>query len=400
MSRSNVRRNKNQAWMFDKLIQALGADLYFPMTAQAISVVGPDIGADIRSVQGVVRRLDQIPREMKRIAEKRERMAIEADGNGHTMSAAEQYFAAALLYNFAQGPIHSDESDLNQHLSAKKNACYDQFIERAPRRIERVEVPFGDQSLPGILHFPQGAVGKVPCVVFLGGLDLFREMLVTFHGDKMLSRGIAVLALDGPGQNEALIARGIRCTADNFIDAGRSAMDYLLSRDDIDADRIGLVGVSMGSFWITQIAAHDHRYAAAAGFYVCHEPGMDTIFNRAIPVFKERYMWMAGIQDEDAFDQFATTLTLEGMGAMIECPYLIIAGENDELSPIQHTYDLYEEVTAPKTLIVYEDQTHGVADHNDVLRSIADWMCDRFADKPLESAIIHRTCRTGMILPS
>ena len=68
----------------------------------------------------------------------------------------------------------------------------------------------------------------MPCVVFLGGMDNFKEMLVTSPSDKLLERGMAVLAFDGPGQNEARISRNIHCTESNFIAAGKSAMDFLL----------------------------------------------------------------------------------------------------------------------------------------------------------------------------
>ncbi|MFC1868233.1 hypothetical protein ACFL0H_08890 [Thermodesulfobacteriota bacterium] len=60
--------------------------------------------------------------------------------------------------------------------------------------------------------------------------------------------------------------------------------------------------------------AYDDRFKAAAVILVCHEPGMNTIFNKATPTFKERYMWMAGYDDEGEFDRFAQTLTLEGLG--------------------------------------------------------------------------------------
>jgi pimeloyl-ACP methyl ester carboxylesterase len=141
--------------------------------------------------------------------------------------------------------------------------------------------------------------------------------------------------------------------------------------------------------------AHDARYAAAAGFYVCHENGMDTIFNRANPMFKDRYMWMAGYDDEDKFDAFAKKLTLAGLGARIRCPYLIVAGEDEDLSPIAHTYKLYDEIAGPKTLVVYKGERHGVSDNLDVRAFIADWMRDRFAGKPLQSRRIRKDCRTG-----
>jgi dienelactone hydrolase len=393
---ARARRMREQEWLYDRLIRANGPDFYWPMTEETLCTVGMDGAGDIRAVRNSVKRFVEITREMKRIAEKRENMAEKAERDGHLLTAADNYFAAAAFYCMAQGPIHRDGDSLNLSLSAKKNACYDRFIRHANRPIERVEIPFGGTSLPGLLHLPPGRQGRVPCVVFLGGMDNFKEMLVTGHGDKFLERGMAVLAFDGPGQNEALISRGIRVTADNFVDAGRAVMDYVEGRPELDAGKVGITGISMGSFWLTQIFAADPRYKAAAGFYVCHENGMNTIFNVAIPMFKDRFMWMAGYEDEAAFDDFAKTLTLEGLGAKIDRPYLIVAGEDDDLSPIEHTYRLYEEIAGPKTLVVYRGEVHGVTDNLDVRALIADWMRDRFDGRPLESRSMLMDCRTGM----
>jgi dienelactone hydrolase len=397
---ARARRMAEQEWMYDRLIRANGPDFYWPMTEETLCTVGMDGAGDIRAVRNSVKKFVEITREMKRIAEKREKMAQKAEADGHLMTAGENYFTAAAFYTMAQGPIHADDVPLNLALSARKNACYDKFIEYANRPIERVDIPFGEATLPGLFHLPPNAEGPVPCVVFLGGMDNFKEMLVTGHGDKFLERGMAVLAFDGPGQNEAIIQQKIPCTADNFVDAGKAAMDWLEGRPEIDADKVGITGISMGSFWLTQIAAEDPRYKAAAGFYVCHENGMHTIFNVAIPMFKDRYMWMAGYEDEDAFDEFAKTLTLEGLGEKIDRPYLIVAGEDDDLSPIEHTYKLYDEIAGPKTLVVYRGEVHGVTDNLDVRALIADWMRDRFDGKPLESRIVMMDCRTGMEIPT
>jgi dienelactone hydrolase len=384
-----------QEWMYDRLIRANGPDFYWPMTEETLCAVGMDAAGDIRAVRSSVKKFADITREMARVGEKREAMARKAEREGHLVTARENYFTAAAFYTMAQGPIHADDDPVNLSLSARKNACYGKFVGLAAHRVETVEIPFEGKSLPGYLHFPPNASGRVPCVVFLGGLDNFKEMLVASQGDKLLTRGMAVLAFDGPGQNEARISRKICCTADNFIAAGKSAMDFLRARRDIDPDRIGIAGISMGSFWLTQIVAHDPRYAAAAGFYICHESGMNTILNRAIPVFKDRYMWMAGCDDEAAFDEFAKKLTLEGLGARIKCPYLIVAGEDDDLSPIEHSYKLYDEIAGPKTIVVYKGEVHGVSDNLDVRAMIADWMKDRLDGKPLESRRILMECRTG-----
>jgi len=189
--------------------------------------------------------------------------------------------------------------------------------------------------------------------------------------------------------------RRICCTADNFVQAGKAAMDFLVKRPEIDPEKIGVVGVSMGSFWSIQMAASDHRYKAASGFYVCHEPGMNTIFNLACPIFKDRYMWMAGYEDEKKFDEFAKTLSLKGLGAKIKCPVLIVAGEDDELSPIENSYNLYDEIQSPKNIVVFKNEFHGVSDNWDVKAMIADWLEDRFEGKPLQSGRIYMDSAIG-----
>lgn len=397
---SHTQRMREQEWLYDRLIRFGGPDFYWPMTEEVLGAVGMDGSGDIKAVRASIRKFADITREMRRIAEKREALARAAESSGHRVTARQNYFTAACFYTMAQGPIHADDDPVNLQLSARKNACYERFIAHAAHRIEKVEIPFGTQSLPGYLHFPPGASGPVPCVVFLGGMDNFKELLVLQPSDKFLERGMAVLAFDGPGQNEARIARKICCTESNFIDAGKAAIDFLLTRPGIDGDHIGITGISMGSFWLTQIAAHDPRYKAAAGFYVCHEPGQETLLNRAIPVFRDRYMWMAGYEDDAAFDEFAKKLTLAGLGPRITAPYLIVAGEDDDLSPIEYTHRLYDEIAGPKTLVVYRGEVHGVTDNLDVRAFIADWMKDRFDGKPLESARIYKDCRTGQALKS
>ncbi|MAF47434.1 MAG: alpha/beta hydrolase [Rhodospirillales bacterium] len=394
-SHARTRRLAEQEWMFDRIIQANGPDFYWPMTEETLVSAGMDAAGDIGAARSAIKAAGDVTPVMASIGEKRRAMAEKAEADGHPETACENYFTAAACYMMAQGPIHEDDNELNLRLNESKNACYDRFIALAGRPIERVEIPFEDGSLPGILHLPPDASGPVPCIVLLGGLDNFKEILVRGHHDKIVDRGMAVLTFDGPGQNDALISRKIRCDADNFIPAGINAMDYLLTRPEIDADRIGIAGVSMGSFWLVQILANDPRYKAGAGFYICHEPGMGTIFDVAIPVFKDRYMWMAGYNDEAAFDKFAKTLTLEGLGAKINRPVLFVAGEKDELSPIEHTYALCEDIAAPTTVAVFKGEVHGVTDHLDVRALIADWMKDRFDGKPLESSRILIDARAG-----
>ena len=123
-------------------------------------------------------------------------------------------------------------------------------------------------------------------------MDSFKEMGVALNGDRWLSRGMAVLALDGPGQYESPILE-IYFSMDAWIATGTAAVGWLTGRPEVDASRIGLAGNSFGSFFGTVAAAHEPRIRAVAVSAVCHEPGFHTIFEEASPTFKMRFMPLA-----------------------------------------------------------------------------------------------------------
>ena len=58
-------------------------------------------------------------------------------------------------------------------------------------------------------------------------------------------------------------------------------------------------------------------------------------------------MFMAGYEDEDAFDVFRQEFDLRKVAKEISAPYMIVAGEADQLSPIHHTFELFELIDAP-----------------------------------------------------
>jgi dipeptidyl aminopeptidase/acylaminoacyl peptidase len=221
-------------------------------------------------------------------------------------------------------------------------------------------------------------------------MDSFKEMSVALYGDRWLSRGLAVLALDGPGQYESPVLE-IFFSMDAWIATGTNVVDWLTARPEIDPTRIGLSGNSFGSFFGTLAAAHEPRIRAVSVSAVCHEPGFHTIFEEASPTFKMRFMYMSGITDEAKFDAFRQGMTWEGHAEKIRVPYLCVAGEFDELSPLEHTERLMRAVAGPKRLVIYQDSRHSVGNvpaanvgpFPPVL--MADWMAATLNGKPFPS---------------
>jgi fermentation-respiration switch protein FrsA (DUF1100 family) len=385
-----MKRWQEQRWILDAVIQTVGIEWDQARIAYTFGPCGPDATADFNGVRSRVRKFNDISREYARAALRREKIARQFEDEGRKVAARENYFIAALLYVSAQWPIYENTRE-NIALNDKKNACYQKYMQYADHEVRRVEVPFAGKSLPAYFHLPSNpSAGRLPCVVILGGMDSTKEVQCALYGDKFRERGIATLAVEGPGQGECNV-RDIHVTATNWLDAGRAILSWVRGQKEIDPDRIALRGQSMGSFWGTQIASIDDRLRGCAVQAMCHEPGLNTLFNMASPTFKLRFMYMAGYQDEREFDKFAQTLSLRGASEKIKCPYLAVAGEDDHLSPIEYTYDLLETISAPKQLLLYEGADHGVGNANSVALGpstatfIAEWLKDRLDGKPVET---------------
>ncbi|MFC1867820.1 alpha/beta hydrolase family protein [Thermodesulfobacteriota bacterium] len=384
--KSEPRRMREQRWLIEKAVAAAGVDFSWPISRLVLGATCQDIHPDIMMSMQRMNKFADISREFAGVGAKCESVARKAEEGGYEVTAREYFFSAANLYGAAQWPIWEDDNDELMELSRKKNECYDKYIEYADHPIERVEIPFEGKSLPGYLHLPSRDAENVPCMLFFDGMDAWKEYFCELYGDRHLQRGRAILAVDGPGQAESSI-RKIKVTSDNFPKAGTAAVDFLVERPEIDSERIAIQGVSFGTFWIPQVLAKEHRLKCGAIAKVCHEPGMNTIFNEASPTYKARHMWMAGYQDEKAFDKYAQSLTLEGVGSEITAPIIILAGEDDDLSPIEHTYRFYNEIKVPKTLVVFKGQKHSMQGPK-VFTRMADWVTDRLNGVPLKSEII------------
>ncbi|MFQ5683273.1 MAG: alpha/beta hydrolase family protein [Candidatus Binatia bacterium] len=383
-----MKRWREQRWLLDQVIQTRGLDWDQGRTNKILRNCGPGAASDIREISRRVQKFTDIPREFSRAAHRREELALAAEKAGHEVEAREHCFVAATFYSNAVWAIYEDGNAKRIAWVERKRVCYDKFIRLAGRLIERVELPFEGKSLSALLHLPSRtkADDKVPSILYIPGMDGVKEDH-PIYGDPFLERGIAVFSMDGPGQGESRV-RGVKCTASNYGEAGRAAFDYLVKRPEIDANRLAIMGSSMGSYWGPRVAAAEPRFKACAVSGVCVEPGQYTIFNTATPTFKMNYMYMSGYDDEEAFDEFAKTLTLKEAAPKINCPYLVVAGEDDELCPIQYVYEFMGAIRAPKVLVVYEGEKHSI--RNPRARTlIVDWLADRLKGKPFKSEKIY-----------
>ena len=385
-----VRRFDEQRWLIDNIIRANGIDWDQPRSLYIHLPCGIEANADFAGIRERVKKMADIGPAFAAVARRREAKANAAALADHKVTARDNFFMAAVHWGAAQWP-YDENDETNISYNNKKRECFAKYATLADHHVEAVWVPFQDKAIPAWLHLPPGySSGRLPIVIAIPGMDSYKEIQVALYGDKYLNRGMAVLAIDGPGQYEAPMI-GLYFTMENWTAAGPALVDWIAARPELDATRIGVAGTSFGSLFGTVLTASEPRIKACAVMSVCHEPGCHTIFQEASPTFKKRFMYMSGITDEDEFDEFRKKITWQGHADKIRAPYLCVAGEAEELSPLAHSEALMAALKGPKQMVVYQELRHSVGNvpaanlgpFPPIL--LADWLADRLAGKPFIS---------------
>jgi dienelactone hydrolase len=388
------RRFQEQRWLVDLAIRTTGVDWDQGRSRYLGAACGTEAEADFARVREQITKLVDISRVFGAAARSRDARAAAATGAGHPRTAARHSFVASILWGAAEWPFFVSPEAARHAVDANeaKIDAYRRYMADADHRVEAHSVEVGNARLSAYLHLPPNASGPVPCVLHYGGMDSFKEHAVALDGDRFVDRGIARFVFDGPGQGEAIHA-GVFVTASNMISAGLDALRLLRDNPAVDSQRLGISGVSFGSFWATQLAAYAPDVVGTAVWALAHEPGCASIFGATSPTFKARFMAMAGIVDEDEFDQLAARHDLRPLAPHITHPYLALTGEDDELSPLAATLELLTAMKSSRELVVYRGERHSLGGGPATrfgpppLTVAADWFADRFAGRDSSDAV-------------
>ena len=322
--------------------------------------------------------MEEWSKEADRVA----KIGDEADAAGNAITAGNQYMRAGNYYYSAERFVPPGEEKLAVYRKALRS--YQGAMARLHPDIERVEVPYEGQSLPAWFVKGRG-LGKRPTVVLFDGMDNAKEMSVIFAGLDFAKRGINTLAIDGPGQSESLRLHSIP-TRHDYEAAGIPAYDYVASRPDVDPKRIAVMGYSFGGYHAPRICAFDKRYAACICFGAMHWNIYDFVAGhtptdpRKTSASTFQFRWVAGAPDNETALEWAKKFTLEGVADKVECPILILHGENDRVVPLAEAKKLYERVGSKNKTLKIFTEAEGGAEHCQVdnrqlgVDFIGDWL--------------------------
>lgn len=248
-----------------------------------------------------------------------------------------------------------------------------------------------DSMVPGYIAIPDKRSGRLPAILTMHGHGSSKENMFGYQptsqnvAEMLVGKGYVVLGIDnyfngerkgtGPAGELETMTKGSDQEMSLFklnLWLGRTlwgmmlrdeqiALDYLASRPEVDPDRIGAQGMSMGSTRSWWLAAIDDRVKAVVGV-ACFTRYEDLIAIRALRAHGI-YYFVPGILKH--FDS-------EGVMALLAPrPFLALTGDRDAGSPpdgmkmleqvLNRFYGLYgkpdafQSIIYPETGHVYND---------------------------------------------
>jgi len=306
---------------------------------------------DFQRVTNSVERWDDWCRAWSECGAMHAQMGEQAEARGYYTSAGQHYYQAAICYHFGKYLFVRHPQELR--------AAHEQNVRYYQRALpyfdfpgEHVAIPYeGGATMYGIFRKPWHTP-RPPVVILVPGLDSVKEELHVY-GEDFLRRGMAVLAIDGPGQGEMEFDHAMRFDYEVPV---RYAIDYLESRPDVDAKRVGLMGVSLGGYYAVRAAAFERRLRAAIENCGPYNPGEN--FAQRPLISRETYIYrLKGANVEDSMQKLKQ-FNLQGVAEKVECPLLVIQGVRDRLVPAEQGKRIAADAGSRATLWLFEDGNH------------------------------------------
>ncbi|MEH0553988.1 alpha/beta hydrolase family protein [Streptomyces sp. B21-101] len=244
--------------------------------------------------------------------------------------------------------------------------------------IERIEVPFEGQTLDGYIMRPDNSGARRPTVLFLGGADSWAEELVFLGGNQFPARGINLVVVDTPGRGSSLRFKKIYSRPD-YEKPVAAVLDFLVARDDVDADRIGLAGVSFGGYYAPRAAAFEPRVKAVAAW--CGTWSILTDFYEFYPPLQKQLQWLSGSKDDAEAREKLAAFTLDGVADKINVPVYVMHGTRDVIMDIAGAHRFVDALTVKDVTFDVFDAAGSLHCSYDHLAYAAARMTDWFADR-------------------
>lgn len=253
-------------------------------------------------------------------------------------------------------------------------ANFQKAVELSDGVIERIHVPFEGTTMDGYIIRPDNTGKARATVLFLGGADSWAEELYFLGGTEFPDRDLNVVVVDTPGRGSSLRFKKLYSRPDYEVPVA-AVLDFLVQRDDVDADRIGLAGVSFGGYYAPRAAAFEPRVKAVAAW--CGTWSILTDFYEFYPPLQQQLQWLSGSKDDTEAREKLAKFTLDGIAETLTIPVYVMHGTDDIIMDIDGARKFVDALTTDDvTVEIYDGagSLHCSYDYFSVATAnLADW---------------------------
>jgi pimeloyl-ACP methyl ester carboxylesterase len=318
------------------------------------------------------------------------RLLLRADSSlsgGHLESAREAYLRASTYFRTAEFYLHGNPADpriLSESRASQK--AYAEAAKLSGPTWEPAQIPYAGTTLPGYFYKVDNSGEPRPTLVFFGGFDSSVEELFYSGGAAAIRRGFNCLTFDGPGQGAPIREQKLPFRYDYEAVVTR-AVDYAISRPDVDGDNLALMGMSLGGYFAARAVAFEHRFRAAIffdGVYDFYESlalpkdavvALDAgetakgeeiiqkamLTNTTLRWFMTQGVWSFGASSISDFLTRTKPYTMDGIAGQIQCPCLVLEAEGDMFF-LNQPQKIYDALDVPKQLFRFTKE-EGAENH-------------------------------------
>ena len=257
---------------------------------------------------------------------------------------------------------------------------FQKAVELSDGLIERIQVPFEGTTMDGYIVRPDDSGKARATVLFLGGADSWAEELYFLGGTEFPDRDLNVVMVDTPGRGSSLRFKQMYSRPDYEVPVA-AILDFLVQRNDVDAARIGLAGVSFGGYYAPRAAAFEPRVKAVAAW--CGTWSILTDFYEFYPPLQQQLQWLSGSKDDAEAREKLAQFTLEGIAETLSIPIYVMHGTDDIIMNITGAQRFVSALTSDDvTVDIYDGagSLHCSYDYFSVATArLADWFVHKLS---------------------
>lgn len=187
--------------------------------------------------------------------------------------------AACLLSGFG----HNNHSDTTMKENPNLTREWDKVFPQSDR-VNHSKVTFRNRygiTLAADLYTPKDAAGKLPAVAVSGPFGAVKEQASGLYAQTLAERGFLAIAFDPSYTGESGGEPRYVASPDINTEDFSAAVDFLSTRDDVDPERIGILGICGWGGLALNAAAIDTRIKATvtATMYDMHRVKANGYFD-------------------------------------------------------------------------------------------------------------------------